>query len=123
MNATFDNNNRNLSNEDFIKIYNVNNINNKNNRSPTFIQLINQYYNNSPYDFYILHMIDFIISKEKLMEKLTFRFDGMSNSNSTNFKNKMIDIFQKFTDKDIENFNFVISGSKKCVQNIKFMYI
>jgi arabinogalactan endo-1,4-beta-galactosidase len=27
--------------------------------------------------------------------------------------NKMIDIFNKFTDKDIEKFNFAISGSKK----------
>ena len=107
-------NNYSLSNNEFIKSYNKNSNQMQNQNNNEFIQLINQYYNNSPYDFYILHMIDFIISKEKLMEKLIFRFDGMSNSNSTNFKNKMInDIFQKFTDKDIEKFNFAISGSKK----------
>ena len=85
----------------------------QNQNNNEFIELINKYYDNSPYNFYLLHMIDFIISKEKLIERLIFTFDGMNNSNSTNFKNKMIDIFNKFTDKDIEKFNFAISGSKK----------
>ena len=53
------------------------------------------------------------------MERLVFRFDGMSNLNSTDFKNKMIDIFNKFTDKDIEKFNFAISGSKKMCPQYK----
>ena len=104
-------NNYESNNNYFINKYNKNNNNNINNNE--FIELINKYYNNSPYNFYLLHMIDLIISKEKLIERLVFRFDRMSNPNSTNFKNKMIDIFNKFTDKDIEKFNFAISGSKK----------
>ncbi len=91
----------------------------QNQNNNEFIKLINKYYDNSPYNFYLLHMIDFIISKEKLMERLIFTFYRMSNSNSTNFKNKMIDIFKKFTDKDIEKFNFAISGSKKMCPQYK----
>jgi len=110
--------NYNLSNKNFLNEYNKNNNNNKEKKSnknndKEFINLIKKYYNGSCYIFYILHMIDFKINKDKLISKLTFDYDNINNNNKEEFKNKIISMIKNFSDKEIEDFNFAISGSKK----------
>ena len=59
-------------------------------------------------------MIDFKINKDKLISKLTINYDNINNNNQKKeFKNKIISMIKNFSNKEIENFNFAISGSKK----------
>ena len=107
------------SNNNFIKETNKNNNNNEEKKSnknndKEFINLIKKYYNGSCYTFYILHMIDFKINKDKLFSNLTINFLNFNNNNQKeDFLEKINKIIENFSDKEIENFNFAISGSKK----------
>ena len=112
--------NYNSSNKNFLNKFNITRINNNNKNiinntkeDKKFIDLIKEYYNNSPYTFYILHMIDFKIHKDKLIKNLTINFKNFNNNQKAEFEYKIISIIKDFNDEEIENFNFLISGSKK----------
>ena len=111
--------NFNSSNINFMTKFNLSNnnniINSSNNKDKEFIDLIKKYYNKSPYTFYVLHMIDFKINKDKLIKNLTINFYNFNNNNNIkkDFVDKINKMIENFSDEEIEKFNFAISGSKK----------